>query len=287
MNLTLKQVQALQTIAHKGFATERFASAWIKEFCEYSGIGFVDAGKWFVTERDIPKLTTYLDSQSFGSKVVDGQVLNSRISTSGLFDHEKQAKPITHNRLFILSLKPIQINGQVMPVNRAFDVLVSEITDLSVSQIVIVENLEVFFEVFRYDSVIGLLKDDCLIVFRGDRCYSARAVQDFLAVFEGEVVGFFDFDPAGLSCLGMSGIQRVVVPSINEVISRGQSLTQGHLFEGQLTNYHSSLLSLTVEGSKEVASLAELMLSKHIAITQERLLVKSVELVLVDLIATF
>lgn len=287
MKLTLQQVQILQKIAKKGFACKRTASSWTKRFCEHCGIGFIDAGKWVVTDRDIPKIERYLENQAYGSKLIDGQVRRSRIETSDFFDDEKQAKPITHNRLFTLALSPIQMDGQTMPTNRAFDASISEIVSSKVSQILIIENLEVFFEVFRYEAITNLLNSDCLVIYRGDRCYSTRAVNELLNLYDGEVVGFLDFDPASLSGLGIKNLQKIILPTVEEIKINGQTLNQEGLFTDQITNYYASLLSLVQEQTAPVATLADIMLSSHIAVTQERLLARKIDLIMVDWIRGF
>lgn len=281
--LTPKQIIFLQQAAQKGFACSFPATKWRQEFCSECNIGYIQSKKWYLADKDIPKLESYLREHGYGVEPINEKILNNRISTAGVFAEEKRADAVTSNRLFCLALSQLSLGSAIMPTNRAFDAKLKEVSNSEVSQVLIIENLEVFFEVYRFKQVTDLLNEDCLVVYRGDRCYSAEAIRALTSEFKGETVAFFDFDPAGLSRLGLRGIDKVIVPSIADIERNGIEWNQPHLFSQQINQYQKSVAEIMNMPSNNLSEHAALMIDKRLGVTQERLLAKGAELTLAKL----
>lgn len=213
-----QQLKTLQNIIAKRISYKSKAK-WLIKFSTDTGIGLIKSGIVSFGINDIKSLESYLLANGFPieSNLSD---FSDRIEASKSVGNEKITNnPVTHDR--VLALFPEQgffLNGEVMPKGRAMDMTVAEVLSLDVKSLVIVENLAVFLNAYRYPNLLSLVHRDSIIVFRGMAgCYSTKGTVKLLNDFKGEKVGFFDFDPAGISVLGHKQFDSVLVPCIKEL----------------------------------------------------------------------
>lgn len=81
--------------------------------------------------------------------------------------------------------------------------------------VLVVENFETFSRIGDCRLPDSLVKRDPLVVYRGDVQATPAAVVSLLRAWSGDVIGFGDFDPAGvLYASGLPSVNRIVMPDI-------------------------------------------------------------------------
>lgn len=284
MNLTPSMIFSLQEISQNGFGCSKKLAKWMKEFSGEYSIGQIERNKWVLTSVDIPLLEAFLIENGYGLNPFDKEVLEQgRIETSAIFKKEKNAVDVTSDRLLVSSAtERLVLNGVTMPARREFGVSVNEVLEAKVSQILVVENSEVFYRIHEYPHVISLLKKDCIIVYRGGPGHSIKAMKKLISMYSGELIGFFDYDPAGIVALGHKEIKTLILPEIGTLKERGLELDQ-ELFQKQIYQYETALQDV-INNRNELYSEYCLYLHKNrVGITQERLLALGIDLVMVNI----
>jgi hypothetical protein len=100
-----------------------------------------------------------------------------------------------------------------------------------VDVLLLVENLETFREIERY-RWIGFEGRRSLVVFRGDRSFSAGDSMALLLARTEPVWAFADFDPAGLGIASnVPRLERLVLPSADWVAARLDGDRQRELYD--------------------------------------------------------
>lgn len=285
MNLSKQQILTLQAICKKGIADQKSASKWLVQLSQEEGVGQIRGKQISISYQDILKIRVFLELHGYGEEATQ-ETFESRTEASKVFANEKLASSaVTDNRVFLKTTKhPIRLNGHLLPVGHGIEFRVNELDNLQASQIVLIENLDTFFEADRCDGLISLLNDDAVFVYRGGQgFFSAKGSQDLLNNFKGEKIGFFDFDPAGLCLLGVKGLDKVVVPDLNTVtIKELIGASREDRFFEQLPQYNSLLVNIA-NSQSNLSMVGNQMKVHNLAVMQETLLSRDMQLVLVDL----
>ena len=213
-----QQLKTLQNIIAKRISYKSKAK-WLVKFSTDTGIGLIKSGMVSFGIKDIKGLESYLLANDYPieSNLSD---FSDRIESSKSVGNEKITNnPVTHDRVLALfPEKDFFLDGEIMPKGRAMDMTVAEVLSLDFKSLVIVENLAVFLNAYHYPNLLSVVHRDSIIVFRGMAgCYSTKGTVKLLNDFTGEKVGFFDFDPAGISALGHKQFDSILVPCIQEL----------------------------------------------------------------------
>ena len=98
-------------------------------------------------------------------------------------------------------------------------------------RLLVVENLETFREIERYEW-IDRGPHRVLVIFRGDHVFSARASQELLMQRAELVWAFVDFDPAGLGiAAGLPRLERLMLPPLAKLTARLKGSRAAELYE--------------------------------------------------------
>lgn len=213
-----QKLKTLQGIIAKKVSYQSKAK-WLIELSHDTGIGLVKSGSVVFGIKDIESLANHLVANNYPieSRASD---FNNRIEASKHVGNEKiTANAVTHDR--VLALFPKQnytLNNQLLPKGRAMDLTVKEALSLNATEIVVVENLAVFLNAMQYPSLLSILSNHSVVVFRGmTGCYSLKGMSSLLEQFTGKKVGWFDFDPAGIAAIGHKQFDSLLVPELNEL----------------------------------------------------------------------
>ena len=146
-------------------------------------------------------------------------------------------------------------------------------TPLEVSQIkcdltMVVENFETFRQLQQYRWVEDKFIDkSVLVIFRGDPIYKIENAQQALAGLNKPVLGFFDFDPAGLfMCSKLDGLSQLVLPDLNTVKCAAKAGKRDDLYYDQVAGFGSSL---DKQLQPEIAEAWAMMKEIRIGLPQE------------------
>jgi hypothetical protein len=121
-----------------------------------------------------------------------------------------------------------------------------EVSAMSASTMMVVENFETFRQLHRYKWVVQRMCawETCLVVFRGDTYYPISDAQQCVSASVLPQIGFHDFDPAGLHMrLGLPGLVEHLIPPIDVLEERVHAGKRSDLYFGQLGQYGHSLES--------------------------------------------
>jgi len=277
-SLNPSQIKKLIHIANKGYSQTLKASQWMIEFSEYNHIGQIINNKWQLDSLDIQLIRDYLKAKGFCKKMFDDAVLEKRGSASQYYDDEKTAHAVTAKRLMIACHSKVTINQDSLPLHRATMVTVDELLELSPSQIVIIENSETFYDIaLHVYQIEHLVESDCVFVYRGGPGHSTDAIQGFIQQYRGEVIAFFDYDLAGMSLFNMKGINKLILPDLQQIKELHENtnikLNQPHLFSNQAPQWFSRVNSLADESPCSLlANYCNYLIKYQFGVTQERLL---------------
>ena len=125
---------------------------------------------------------------------------------------------------------------------------------------------------------------DVLVVYRGGQGFSAQASQRYLAQCQAQIIGFFDFDAAGLCQLGVKGLNALLLPSIAQTnLPKLLAANKEGLFAKQLPQYGEQLNQL-INAKSPLAPWAEQLRHHQLAVMQEAMLSRALPLVVVSLV---
>ena len=281
MKLTKQQLKKLQQIIQNGVSTHVALGKGWQNFYDSEMIGSVQGKKLMFGISDINKIKSFLEINGYplASQEKD---FSSRTYAANTLPSEKMAtKAVTDNRLLIKSInEPFQLDRVKYPPGHGIEFNVDEALQIKASQIVLIENLELFLKAEDYQQLAMQLKRGALLVYRGGAgIFSTHASVKFLEHFDGERIGFFDFDPAGLCCLGHKHLDAIILPDFESMSpNKLKSWSQEKVYYQQLPNYQSCLEEM-VQSSSEISVYVKLMKQAQLAIMQEKLFAHNIKLI--------
>jgi hypothetical protein len=213
-----QQLKTLQGIIDKKVSYQSKAK-WLIELSHDTGIGLVKSSSVVFGIKDIESLANYLVANDFPIESLTSD-FNDRIETSKHVGNEKiTGNAVTHDRVLVLLPKQnYTLNNQLLPQGRAMDFTVDEVLSINFAEVLVIENLAAFLNIMQYPSLLSMLTNDSVLVFRGMAgCYSSKGMTSFLEKFTGKKVGWFDFDPAGIAVIGHKQFDSLLVPDLNEL----------------------------------------------------------------------
>lgn len=281
MKLTKQQLKKLQQIIQNAVSTHVALGKGWQNFYDSEMIGSVQGKELIFGISDINKIKSFLEINGYplASQEKD---FSSRTHAANTLPSEKMAtKAVTDNRLLIKSInEPFQLDRVNFPPRHGIEFNVDEALQIKASQIVLIENLELFLKAEDYQQFSMQLKPDALLVYRGGAgIFSTNASIKFLENFGGERIGFFDFDPAGLCRLGHKHLDAIILPDF-ECMSPNKlkSWSRENVYYQQLPKYQSCLEEM-VQSSSEMSEYAKLMKQAQLAIMQEKLFAHNIKLI--------
>lgn len=234
MTLTALQIAFLQSLAQN--PTVRHNSKSAEFFGQHYALGRQVGRQWEYTLLDAEKAAGLLQALGLPVAVRDPSAPNDRASAAarpGLSEKGGTVAPHADSVAFT-------VLGQPMPCGSAwlspqpFGYQVATVVDVASCAphlVVLVENLETFRNIRRYEWLLATLppQESTLVLYRGD---TRLKVEDSLAALRrlrAPVWGAFDFDPAGLGmAAAVKGLERVLLPR-HEVLQ--SAVLQGARFD--------------------------------------------------------
>lgn len=259
-------------------------SKWMDDFHTEESIGSIHGKKIIFSYEDILKVKDFLLHNDYPLSF-DSNILKSRTDTSAVFKDEKRANAVTRERLFVVFPKRgFRLDGPFLPIGRGMDITFDELNQLNPSQIVLIENLEIFLKAGQYTPLLDLLHEDSVFIYRGGPgFYSAEGTVEYFQSFAGERIGFFDYDPSGICLIGHNFIDSIILPDIDLTGLEWKGYSSEKSFGKQLHSYNERLRKLASNPKYERATHAMNILNKHIAITQERMFSAELSLIKINL----
>lgn len=200
-------------------------------------------------------------------------------------NNEKLAtSPITADRVLVKSLSlPFHINHQPFPARHGIEFRVEDLLNTQVSQVVVIENLAVFLALHDYPICLTDLSHDALAIYRGGQgLFSAQGSQAFLARYQGQKIGFFDFDPAGLCQLGMKHLSALLLPALADdaqCVQRLIDANKPNVYADQQTQYQACLQK-HIQQESILAPWCNMMQKHHLSVMQEIMISRHFPLVI-------
>jgi len=140
----------------------------------------------------------------------------------------------------------------------------------------VVENFETFRQLHRYNWVTQKIRDQTVfVIFRGDPIYKTDAARIVVEQVSGTmggnqnkpVLGFFDFDPAGLfMCSELQGLSKVVLPDMDTLLRATKAGKRDDLYFDQVAGFGPSL---DKHPHPEIAGAWSMMKSIRVGLPQE------------------
>lgn len=285
MKLNQSQLLVLQAIHQKGLPVERTASGWLVRFVEEEGIGRVVGRKVSFSYDDMSKIGVFLSMNGYAQSL-SVEDFTDRMTLSRVLADEKMAtSPVTQDRVLVKSLRnPFEVNGKRFPAGHGIEFRVGELLQAKPSQVLLVENLAAFLTLQDYANARNCLSADVLVVYRGGQGFSAQASQRYLAQCQAQIIGFFDFDAAGLCQLGVKGLNALLLPSIEQAdLAKLLATNKEGLFAKQLPQYGEQLNQL-INAKSPLAPWAEQLRHHQLAVMQEAMLSRALPLVVVSIV---
>lgn len=273
MKLSKQQLQRLQKIVKDGIPIDIPLSQVWQDFYESEMIGSIQGKKLVFETSDLPKIEGFLDINGYPHTSTEDD-FSSRTKAAESLPNEKMAiTTVTHDRILVKSInESFELDGVTFPAFHGIEFQVEQALQLNVSQVVLIENLELFLKAEDYKQFTTLLNNDALLIYRGGTgIFSTKASVDFLQKFSRERIGFFDFDPAGLCRLGHKSLDSVILPNFECMsLNQLQRLSREDVFYQQLPKYQHCLEEL-ISSSCKLAEYALFMKEAQLAIMQEKL----------------
>ncbi|MGI2174125.1 DUF7281 domain-containing protein [Shewanella ulleungensis] len=194
---------------------------------------------------------------------------------------------------------PHLLSAQHSALRLKVDTAVALCQQLKLSQLIVVENLDSFDNLFAYSFTPGLqpIIDSCMVLYRGSHDYSPAGRKRFLRLIEPmhiNVIAFTDLDPAGLMIANtLNGCRSMIVPqqalsSPNELLAISQinSVADFNKQHKQLT-YLKNVSSPTAENAAAYTAqwitLVNWISHHSVSIKQQHMLAKSLSLSLLSI----
>lgn len=213
--LKKKHIQAIQRVLQQGKTSVKISTLW-EHICNTQGVGEVVANQYLFSSKDLSLLGKVLDGLSTES-VMHAKLSGERVGMAGKFVDEKFADENVFEGYFHAyraDQKPLTLKSGVVqsPEGVSLFVHIDEIDIDKCPVIVVVENGKAFLQWHRFNLKAKL--EGALIVYRGhgkDQSTVFELVRRLQAVSK-EVIGFFDYDPAGIQMAMNLGVNNVIVP---------------------------------------------------------------------------
>jgi hypothetical protein len=143
-----------------------------------------------------------------------------------------------------------------------------EVSQIECDCTMVVENFETFRQLHKYGWVVNEIRDQSvLVIFRGDPIYKTDCTQQALALLSKPVLGFFDFDPAGLfMCSELDGLSKLLLPDLNTIREAAIAGRRNELYYDQVEGFGPSLEKLL---QPEIALAWALMKEIRVGLPQE------------------
>ncbi|GAB6069915.1 hypothetical protein JCM30760_10120 [Thiomicrorhabdus hydrogeniphila] len=281
MKLSKQQLQRLQKILEEGIPTAVALSQVWKDFYESEMIGLIQGKKLVFETSDLSRIEGFLDINGYPRTSTEYD-FSSRAHAAESLPSEKMATTtVTHDRVLVKSINEFfELHGVTFPAFHGIEFKVEQALQLDGSQVVLIENLELFLKAEDYKQFTTLLNNDALLIYRGGTgIFSTKASIEFLQKFSGERIGFFDFDPAGLCRLGHKNLDSVILPDFECIgLNQLKSGSREDVFYQQLPKYQHCLEELIL-GSSELTDFAGFMKEAQLAVMQEKLFASNSELI--------
>lgn len=267
---------SIQKLLKSGTTKVRVNKTWASIYDETS-IGVKQGKDIHFTSKDRQELREWAKQRS-GADPLTTNLDGDRVQMSGKVNNEKWAsEPVKEGMIEVYRPVPIPLcdGGEVSVPEGAFLTIHKDSIDYSkVSYIIVSENLE---PVLKWTDVsLPEYLTDALVIYRGDKGTSARAVK---VLVESDIpstkIGWFDFDPAGFTIAeSFKGLDTLLLPDLAQVertidVSRYR---EHYIAQPKKVLYNGSLPS----------SLLEWMDTNRCALTQELIIFKAIRLVCGD-----
>ncbi len=279
MKLTATQVRELQAMSQKGLPCDKPASAWITRLAEEEGIGSLSGKKCFFTAKDLNKIAVFLRVNGYAQTVTETDFADRLTLAAKLNDEKLANQPVSQGRVMVKSFaKDFVVANQRFPSGHGIEFQVNELLNADIKQWFLVENLAVFLAIEQYPNLLNCLDKDCLVLYRGHGMFTAQASQSLLRQSNASKIGFFDFDPAGLCQIGMSDLDALILPALDEAnVKRLIEANKSGVFADQAFQYAKQLKSL-IDTNSPLSPWASVMFEHQLAVMQETLLARDVSL---------
>ena len=179
------------------------------------------------------------------------------------------------------------------------DTAVTLCQQLNIAQLIVVENLDSFDNLFAYSFSPELqpIINNCMVLYRGSHDYSPAGRKRFLhliAATDLDVIAFTDLDPAGLmiantleNCHGMI-VPQLALDAPNELlvikqINAVSDFNKQHKQVTYLENIMSQSTHNTATHTSQWLTLTQWVGRNHVSIKQQHMLAKSLPLSLLSL----
>ncbi|GAA4650966.1 hypothetical protein GCM10023116_32490 [Kistimonas scapharcae] len=215
MNLSRQQLQAIRTLIRSHQQERQYNAVW-RSIHETYGLGTVTGRKIQFGSPDIRRLQQLVERDTGLNLMTDdlsgnrvelaGRTANEKLSGQAVFSDLIWVRAPTHGLLRISDADVVTPPSSILAVSG--DVELSKDVPL-----IVVEN-GIVFRYFNHYALPESLRS-AVIIYRGHGLH-ARYVLDLIQREKGrrKVVGFFDFDPAGL-CLSLdTGVSYILIPRL-------------------------------------------------------------------------
>ncbi|GGQ24627.1 DUF7281 domain-containing protein [Shewanella litoralis] len=179
------------------------------------------------------------------------------------------------------------------------DAAVALCQQLKITQLIVVENLDSFDNLFAYSFTPELqpIIDNCMVLYRGSHDYSPAGRKHFLhliAALNLDVSAFTDLDPAGLMIANtLEHCHSMIVPqwvleapdkllAISQINS-ASDFDKQHKQSAYLNNILSQATVASVVFTPQWVSLIQWLSRNHVSIKQQHMLAKSLPLSLLKI----
>lgn len=170
---------------------------------------------------------------------------------------------------------------------------------LKITQLIVVENLDSFDNLFAYSftSELQPIIDNCMVLYRGSHDYSPAGRKHFLqliAALKLDVIAFTDLDPAGLMIANtLENCHSMIVPkcvleapdkllAISQINS-ASDFDKQHKQSAYLNNILSQGTVASVVFTPQWVSLIQWLSRNHVSIKQQHMLAQSMPLSLLKI----
>jgi hypothetical protein len=274
MKLSSGQIIKLHELVEKGAGASVAYTGCGKQFFEEYSIGAIERKRVKFSYQDLSELNRLMDSLGIGDKVF-ATPFDNRMDASRYGDEKLAREAITSGFVMVMGVNaPMTVENGEIPAGCALTLPIDEANKIKAGTVVFVENLEVFLKLHSYPIFLDLFKDEIkpvVALYRGGQGFmSTKGAKTFLDEFKGEIVGFCDFDPAGINQIGYPSCHKLIFPSIEcrpEVLKK---ISKEDAYLDQVSN-KKGLLSIA-KNSPGLAPYIDLMLSSELAVMSEHLL---------------
>ena len=285
MKLTQNEIIKLHSQVDKGAgASVSYSGFWKRFFEEYS-IGTIERKRITFSYQDLSELNQLMASLGIDNKAF-ATPFKDRMEASLHGDEKLTNVAVTSGFVMLMGLNmPITVDRGEIPKGYALTLPVDEACEIEIGTVVFVENLEVFLKLHTFPIFLNLFKDETnsvVALYRGGKPpMSAKGSKAFLRNFKGVVIGFCDFDPAGINQIGVSSCHSLILPSITSCIDGLRKLSKSDAFLAQVSNKKG--LQSIATSSPGLEPYIDLMLSNALAVMSEHLLSHELALSIVSL----